>query len=103
MKIVAFLVTISFLIASPNHYCKHCNEHPWNKGYYYNYSIKYFHNDDYCHLCSRIIDSYYSNGVKFFIIKVTHPLTRFERKRIIKKIRKHLGFQQNRVKFRFVI
>ena len=103
MRIIAILITISFLISSQNHHCKHYNKNSWNKVYYYNYSIKYFYNNDCCHLCSKIIDSYYLNGFKFFIIKVAHPLTQFERKRIIKKIRNHLGFLSNRVKFRFVI
>tara|TARA_B100001750_G_C15350132_1_gene516765 strand:- start:79 stop:393 length:315 start_codon:yes stop_codon:yes gene_type:complete len=99
MKFILSIVIISLLAAHPQHHHKHHSHLP---EFHFGFHINKYHNN-YCHICSRIIDSFFINGDKVLVIKTYHPLSKFKRKNLVKKIRKHLGFLSKRVKFRFVI
>ena len=81
-----------------------CNKSHFGFKHNYNrYKIINYQNHIDCYLCNYIVGSYFSNGEKIFILKMHKFLSKFDKKRITKKFRKHLGFHSKRVKFRFII
>jgi len=98
MKIILVIAVLSILGAHPHP--RHNQLHLHGVlGFNFGKHIHYNH----CHVCSTIIDSFFINGENILIVKTDYPLSKFQRKQLRKKIRKHLGFFTNRVKFRFVI
>ena len=79
----------------------------WSKSYQSSkYNCRYgpnYHNYIDCDLRYHIIDSYVLNSQRIFVIKVNRFLSKFDKRVLMKNIRKHLGFHSKRVKFRFII
>ena len=95
MKMIIILI-VSNLLA-------HSGFEKHHQKFKYNYicSVDNHYNYRDCNLCNHIVDSYILNGHKTFIIKINKFLSKFEKRVLKKKLRKHLGFHSKIVKFRF--